>query len=204
MKTSGGTDGKRRYRMSERAAAARARTNQALEAAIDSFTEKPFEDVSLEEIAVRAQVSARTVIRRFGSKDALFVAAMKHAADEMMRQREAAPAGDVAAAVSNLIEHYEQWGMNRLRLLAQEERIPVVAEHVDGGRRYHRSWVERTFAHQLQGLDEPARSRRVAALVAVTDVYMWKLLRHDLGLSRDDSERTLVELIGTGKGKSDG
>ena len=29
-----------------------------------------------------------------------------------------------------------------------------------------------------------------------TDVYTWKLLRLDLGLSRVETERTLVEMIG--------
>jgi hypothetical protein len=32
-------------------------------------------------------------------------------------------------------------------------------------------------------------------LVAITDVYTWKLLRRDLGLSRAETERTLSELI---------
>jgi hypothetical protein len=32
-------------------------------------------------------------------------------------------------------------------------------------------------------------------LVAITDVYTWKLLRLDFGLSRAETERTLTELI---------
>nr|MDQ4041821.1 TetR/AcrR family transcriptional regulator [Actinomycetota bacterium] len=114
----------------------------------------------------------------------------------VMRQRDAAPVGDVAGAVANLVEHYERWGPNRLRMLAQEDRIAVVAETVAVGRRYHWSWVERTFAPLLDGLGGTARKRRTAGLVALTDVYTWKLLRRDLGLSRADTERTLVELIG--------
>jgi hypothetical protein len=114
----------------------------------------------------------------------------------MVRQREATPVGDVAGAVANVVEHYERWGRNRLRLLSQEDRIDLVAEHVRGGRAYHVTWVEQTFAPQLAGLRGPARKRRVAALVAATDVYTWKLLRLDLGLSRVETERTLVELIG--------
>jgi AcrR family transcriptional regulator len=136
------------------------------------------------------------VLRRFGSKDRLFVMAMDHAVDAMVRQREATPVGDVAGAVANVVEHYERWGRNRLRLLSQEDRIDLVAEHVRGGRAYHVTWVEQTFAPQLAGLRGPARKRRVAALVAATDVYTWKLLRLDLGLSRVETERTLVELIG--------
>ena len=182
--------------MRVRAEAARATASRVLDVALELFSEKPYEDVSLEEVAEAAGVTKRTVLRRFGSKERLFVAATELAGAEVMRQRDAAPVGDVAGAVANLVEHYERWGPNRLRMLAQEDRIAVVAENVAVGRRYHWSWVERTFAPLLDGLGGAARKRRTAGLVALTDVYTWKLLRRDLGLSRADTERTLVELIG--------
>lgn len=168
---------------------------------MELFTEKPYDDVSLEEVAERARVAKRTVLRRFGAKDGLFVAAMEHAANQMMRERDAAPSGDVAAAVANVVDHYERWGTNRLRLISQEDRIPVVADHVEGGRRYHRSWVERTFAQLIDGLPGASRKRRIATLTALTDVYTWKLLRRDLRLSRTETERTLVEAISMLKGE---
>jgi hypothetical protein len=62
--------------------------------------------------------------------------------------------------------------------------------------------VERTFAPLFEGVHGPARKRRVAALVALTDVYTWKLLRRDLGLSRSETERTLAELIQNLEGES--
>jgi hypothetical protein len=108
--------------------------------------------------------------------------------------------GDVAGAVTNVVASYEHWGANRLRLLAQEDRIPVVAQSVEAGRRYHRAWVERVFAPLVTGLRGSERKRVVAALVMVTDVYTWKLLRRDLGLSRRDTERTMVQLINTLQG----
>jgi AcrR family transcriptional regulator len=189
-------EGKRHYQMTARAEAAQSTADGILDVAIELFAEKAFDDVTLDEVAERSGVAKRTVLRRFTSKDRLFVTAMNHAVDEMVRQREAAPVGDVPGAVANVVEHYERWGTNRLRLLSQEDRIELVAEHVRGGRGYHRAWVEQVFAPQLAGLRGPARKRRVAALVATTDVYIWKLLRLDLGLSRVETERTLVEMIG--------
>ena len=191
----------RAYRMRARAQAAQATAERVLDSAVELFTENPFEAVSLEEIADRAGVAKRTVQRRFGSKEALFVTAMEHAADEMVRHRDAAPIDDIAAAVANLVDHYERWGTNRLRLLSQEDRIPVVAENVEGGRRYHRSWVERTFAPLFDGLTPAAKERRLVVLIALTDVYTWKLLRRDLRLSRSDIEQTLVETISKLKGE---
>jgi AcrR family transcriptional regulator len=193
---------KRPYRMAARADAAQATAARLLDAAVTRFTDTAYEDVSLEEIAQAAGVTKRTLLRRYGSKDALFVAAMDRAAHEMMRSRDAAPVGDVAGAVTNLVDHYERWGENRLRLLAQEDRSPVVAENVQGGRRYHWSWVEQKFAPLIGGLAGAARTRRIAALVAITDVYTWKLLRRDLGLSRADTEQLLVELLSKLEGAS--
>jgi AcrR family transcriptional regulator len=202
MKDGGLQAGKRPYRMTARADAARATAMRVLDEAVELFTDNAYEDVSLEEVAERAQVTKRTVLRRFGSKDELFVAAMDQAVEEMITHRDAAPVGDVAGAVANVVEHYERWGANRLRLLSEEDRIPIVAENVQGGRRYHWSWVERTFAPLIDGRKGAARKRRIAALVALTDVYTWKLLRRDLGLSRPDTERTLVELIEKLEGES--
>lgn len=187
--------GRRPYRMAARADNARATAGRVLEVAVELFTDRPYEDVSLDEVARRAEVTKRTVLRRFGSKESLFLEAMSRVGREEMRQRDRAPMGDVAGAVSNVVDHYERWGPNRLRLLSQEDRIPVVAEDVQAGRRYHWSWVERTFAPLVEGLGEVARRRRVAVIVALTDVYTWKLLRRDLGLSRADTERALVDSI---------
>jgi AcrR family transcriptional regulator len=195
MKARGAEARKRPYRMRARADAASATASRVHDVALELFTEQPYDEVSLEEIAKRAHVTKRTVLRRFGSKEELFLRAMERGGSGEMRRRDAVPVGDVAAAVANVVESYERWGPNRLRLLSQEDRIPVVAKDVKEGRRYHWSWVKRTFAPLIHGLGGAARKRRVAALVALTDVYTWKLLRRDLGLSRGDTERTIVELI---------
>ena len=182
--------------MTARAEAAQSTADDILDAAIGLFTDLAFDDVTLDAVAERAGVTKRTALRRFESKDRLFVAAMDRAREEMVRHRDEAPVGDVRGAVANVVGQYERWGTNRLRLLSQEDRIELVAEHVRGGRAYHWDWVEKTFAPQLAGLRGSARTRRLAALVVATDVYTWKLLRLDLALSRAETERTLVEIIG--------
>ena len=187
--------------MEARAEAARATGDRILDVALELFTGTPYDDVSLEEIAARAKVTKRTVLRRFGSKESLFLAANERSGREEMRRRNEAPIGDVAAGVSVVIDSYERFGANRLRVLAQEDRIPVVAHDVAIGRELHWSWVRRTFAPLIAPLTGAARNRRIAVLVALTDVYMWKLLRRDLGLTRADTERVLIELIGKLEGE---
>jgi AcrR family transcriptional regulator len=181
--------------MGARADAAEATLKRVLEVAVRLFTDHPYDDVSLELVATEAGVSKRTVLRRFGSKETLFGEAMTMARGEMIAHRQAAPVGDVPGAVANVVGQYERWGANRLRLLEQEDRIPLIAEWVQGGREWHWGWVEQVFSPQLSGLRGAERRRRIAALVVLTDVYTWRLLRLDLKLSRADTERTLVDLI---------
>jgi hypothetical protein len=90
-----------------------------------------------------------------------------------------------------LLDHYELMGDRVMRLLAEEERSPELREIVEGGRALHREWCARVFAPAL--MDAPPR--RLAQLVAVCDVYTWKLLRRDAGLSRRQTELALRELL---------
>src|SRR5215210_4947042 len=193
---------RRPYRMGARAEAAEATFKRVLDVAVRLFTDHPYDEVSLERVAAEAGVAKRTVLRRFGSKEALFGEAMNAARDEMIAHRQEAPVGDAAGAVANVVGQYEQWGTNRLRLLEQEDRIELIAEWVQGGREWHWDWVERVFAPQLKGLRGANRMRRHAALVVLTDVYTWRLLRLELGLSRADTERTIVDLINRSEGGS--
>jgi AcrR family transcriptional regulator len=201
MKIGSVVEARRPYRMTVRADAARATSNRVLDAALLLFADNQYEDVTLEEIAAQARVTKRTVIRRFGSKDQLFVAAMARAGEEMARQRDAAPLDDVAGAVRNVIDHYERWGNYRLRMISLENRSAAVRADVDFGRRFHRDWVERTFPSLLDGLRGPVRERRLSGLVVLTDVYTWKLLRVDLGHTRAETEQALVELIEALRGR---
>ena len=201
MNTDASSD-RRSYRMSARAEAVETTLRRVLDVAVRLFTDYPYDDVSLERVATEAGVTKRTVLRRFGSKETLFGEAMTVARDEMIAHRQEAPVGDVAGTVANVVSQYERWGMNRLRLLEQEDRIPLIAEWVQGGREWHWAWVERVFAPQLQGVRGGERKRRLAVLVVLTDVYTWRLMRLDLGLSRADTERALVDQINRLEGGS--
>jgi AcrR family transcriptional regulator len=181
--------------MQARPEAAAATAERILDAAVAVFWQRPVDDIPLEEVARRAGVSVQTVIRRFGGKDGLLAAAAERETERVRRQRDQAPVGDVAGAVRNLVDHYEQLGAGVLRLLAQEDRSPVLRALADQGRAYHAGWCERVFAPALEGLRGAERSRRLAQLVAVTDVLTWKLLRRDRHLSRRQTQLALIELL---------
>jgi AcrR family transcriptional regulator len=196
------TPQKRPYRQRARADAAAETGRRILEATIELHRERFFDQVSLEDIAERAGVTVRTVIRRFGNKERLIEAAAEEGTRQIMHQRYQASVGDVEDAVSNLVDHYEEWGDTALRLLAQEERVTAFRSITDAGRAFHQEWVERTFAPLLAKRPGEERRRLLAELIAVCDVYFWKLLRRDLGLSREQTELAIRETILALKGEA--
>jgi AcrR family transcriptional regulator len=181
--------------MSARARAAAATRERLLTVAWAEFSTRPYEEVLLTEIAERAKVTVQTLHLRFGSKEELFTAAYASWGLSVIAVREEAPVGDVVGAVVNLFDHYEAHGDAILRLLSQEERIPAVAEMTTAGRRYHRAWVEKTFAPLLGGLRGKTLRRRSAAIALATDVLAWKILRHDIGLTRTEAELAVIETV---------
>src|SRR5918997_1247374 len=193
---------KRPYQMRARAEAAAETGRRILEAFIELHTERFFDQVSFEDIAERAGVTVQTVIRRFGSKERLIEAATEMANRQVVHQRDQAPVGDIEGAVKNLVDHYEEWGDGVLRLLAQEERVPAFRSVTDAGRALHYQWVEHTFAPLLAERTGKARRRLLAELIVICDVYFWKLLRRDLGLSREQTDLAIRETILALKGET--
>jgi AcrR family transcriptional regulator len=186
---------RRPYRMQARAASAAATAERILDAAVEVYWEHDGDELSLDEVARRAEVTVQTVIRRFGSKQGLFTAAVDRETEKVRRERSEAPVGDVPGAVHMLVSSYETTGERMLVVLAEEHRIPSTAVILDRGRALHREWCARVFAPALTGLTDTDRKRRLAQLVAVCDVYTWKLLRRDAGLSRRQTELAMVELL---------
>ena len=166
-----------------------------MDAVIGLHMERYYDQITLDDVAKRAGVTVQTVLRRFGSKDGLIDAASEVGRERIVSQRSEAPVGDIAGAVENLVDHYEEWGESALRLLAQEDRVPAFRKTTDVGRDVHYEWVERTFEPLLAERSGEARERLRAELVAVCDVFFWKILRLDLGLSREQTELAIRETI---------
>ena len=181
--------------MAARAATAQVNGERILAAAAQLFGEQLYDQVSLDEVAALAGVTVRTVVRRFGSKLALFDTVAEERALSNRRAREQAPVGEVDQAVRILVDTYERWGDLVVHLLAQERRTAAIGNRVAAGRRYHRIWVKKTLSPLLGNMPPALTRRRLAELTAVTDVYVWKVLRRDLGLSRSGVEASVGELV---------
>lgn len=183
---------KRAYSMELRAAKAEATKARIRQAAVDLHVERLWDGFTLDAVARRAGTTVQTVLRVYGSKDALSVLALEASAN---RHRQDSPPGDIAAAVRALYDDYEAIGDRIIRYLAEELRHPVLAPQVEAGRQSHRNWVETVFAPQLRARTGPARQRLRHALIVATDVYAWKLLVRDLHLDRRAAESVVKEMI---------
>ena len=185
----------RPYQMRARADKTAENRERILDAAVALFWERPSTQISLEDVAAKSGVSVRSLIRYFGGREGLFVAAAAREQQRTRDERDEAPVGDITGLVAVLVTHYERIGDRVLALLSEEQRFADLRELADDGRALHRAWCMRVFAPWLTGLSGVTRDRRLAQFVTVCDVYTWRLLRRDSGLSRRQTEIALRELL---------
>lgn len=179
--------------MGARAAAVEATRTRILEAALGLWTHRWQDEVTLQDIADAADVSVQTIVNHFGGKDGLADAAADLVASRADDSRQA-PVGDVPAIVAVLFEDYEQHGDANVLWIAQIDRVPAAARAAAHARVQHRAWLEKVFADRLPA-EGPEREHALALHYAATDLYLWKLWRRDLGLSREAAERAMRDLL---------
>lgn len=184
----------RSYDMTARAAQAASSRLRILDAAIALSGELPLTGITLPVVAERAGVTVQTLLRKFGSRDGLLEAAAVHGRAIVLAERLIDP-DDVDASLDALLAHYERTSTGTLVLLGQERWEPLIADIVNAGKALHRSWVEDVFAHALAPLDQAARTEAIDLLVVATDLYAYKLLRIDRGLSLVETRERMRRLL---------
>jgi AcrR family transcriptional regulator len=185
----------RAYNMLARADAVEKRRRRVIEAAMDLFAQRPFDLVSLADVASASGIALATVVRHFETKEQLFADAVAAARQVLDPQTDTMPENDPAAWVQRGLEAYERFGDVIVRLIAQEDRVSAIREVTEHGRKQHAKGIKRAFSGVLGRLSGRRRKVRFAQLMAVTDVLLWKLLRRDLGLSRGETEQAMAEII---------
>jgi AcrR family transcriptional regulator len=172
----------------EKAAATRQRILDAARSLFDDATE-----ITLERVAAVAGTSVQTVLRAYGSKEELVVAAI--GSFRVEEPVPSPPIRSIGEAVRRLFDDYEAIGDRVIRILAAEHQIAAFAEIARSGRERHRTWVKAAFAAGLAKVPSRRREPVLVALLAATDVYLWKLLRRDFGLDRAASEAAVERLV---------
>jgi AcrR family transcriptional regulator len=185
----------RPYRQVARAQAQERTREALLDAAMEEFFGDRWQKTSLEKLSAKAGVTKQTLLRHFGSKDGLLLQAIVRSGSQIFEQRWSVPAGSIEGAVENLLDHYEDWGERALRLGSWQDGPALLAQISRMARQVHYDWVGYVFDPWLADLQEPARARLRAALIALCDVHAWQLLSRDLGLERAEVHATLMAAI---------
>ena len=172
----------RPYRQVARAASTE-NTRDRVVAAFDAAMRcQPMDDITLDQIALAAGTTRQTVISLFGGKEGLIEAFVEKFAQGVKRRRVMQANASPRLVAAALFEDYEEIGDFVIRMLAQEERHPVLSLWHNIGRATHRRWIVGSFEAALP--PEPnEREEIVTQLVIAGDVYTWKLLRRDMKLS---------------------
>lgn len=186
---------KRAYTQGARAESAQATRLRVLDAAADLLRERLRTDIRVADVAANAGVSEMTVLRLFGSKFTLLQSALDHTRAGIVAQRNEAEPGDVDGAIAAILEHYEQLGDLVINNLALESSDVSIRQVIRMGRKDHKAWVERQFGPQLDRLLGEERAMLVDALIVACDVYTWKRLRRDMGLSRRRVTETVTRIV---------
>ncbi len=177
MKVAERVVGTRPYRMRARAEAAERRVGRVLDAAVELWRERWYDEITLEDLSERSGVSPSTILRRFGSKEGILSAVI--AADPLgvVRGRDRIAAGDVEGAIHELVKHYEQVGDAVIRDLALEDRIPAIGRSVRRGRAIHRDFCARVFSPWLprRNLGCPAGWCPEATACACSPSRAWRV-----------------------------
>jgi AcrR family transcriptional regulator len=183
---------KRAYFSEVRTAKAAATRERIRQAAVEIHRERLWDDFTLEDVARRAETTVQTVLRIYGSKQALALLSVEAA---IGRGRASSRPGDIAAAVRVVFDDYAEIGDQVIGYLAAEPLQPALTPQIQVGRDSHRRWVETVFAPQLAARRGGARDRLLHGLIAATDVYTWKLLVRDHRLGRDRAEAVVKAMI---------
>jgi len=190
-------DAARPYVMKARAEAAAATKARILESTRALLVTHSFEQMTIDAIADGAKTTVRSVMRIFGSKEELFAQAL-HSLGEFGIT--SIVSKDIDALLTVAYDFYEKVGDTVIRWLGDESRLPAMHEHLEIGRKHLRSWVSKAFEERLNVFEGAARKEALDGLIVAFDVYTWKLLRRDFGLSRRAAQastrRMILGLIG--------
>lgn len=188
---------RRPYDLRVRAARAEQRRDGVIDVATDLFMRRPYEEVTLQKVAAAAGVALKTVVRQFGSKDALFLECVRRRAPQEEASRRV-DVGDVAGAARVLAARYEELADMTMRFLPLESRFESVSQLIEIGRASHLEWLARVFSPWLPERDRRERRKRLAQLFGATEIYVWWVWRNRLGMDRracEDAMRGALESL---------
>ena len=164
-----------------------------IQSTFDLWSRGGFDAITLQAVADRAEVSLKTVVRHFGTKEGLLTACMEVSVTREEGAREVA-AGDIAGVVAVLSQRYEAMADYVVRNAEMEFRYPVMGAWVARTRASHKDWLARAFAPWLPP-EGPVREQRLMALYWATEIRSWWAVRHAFGQDLATAQAVLLSLL---------
>jgi AcrR family transcriptional regulator len=144
------------------------RRRQLLERAAELFARHSFAELSMARIAGEAGISKALLYHYFPSKQELFVATLREAAEDVRRRTEPDPALPPAEALAGSLDAFLAWieenGLAYRKLIESAGSVPEVSALIDEVR-------DRTSARILDGLGAAADRRPTVR--AAARAWLW-------------------------------
>jgi AcrR family transcriptional regulator len=178
-----------------------ARREQLVALGIDIFSERPFDEVSIDDIAVAAGISKGLLYHYFPSKRDFYVAVIRSAADEMQALTEPDPALEPRERLAAALERYLEYVETHARGYATVLRAgigsdPAVADIVEEVRGAMVARLLDDLPAVPAGEDPPVALRvAVRGWVGFVEAASLDWLEHR-GLARGDLREMLIAALG--------
>lgn len=185
----------RSYSMTQRAKRAAETAEKIISSTFQLWKDNPLNEITLEKVAESSGVTIRTILRKFGSREGLIQACLEHDASEIIEERALAPAGELDGIMEALLSSYEKMGEAGIRTIYMENELKEARDIGEKGRKVHREWCARVFAPFLPDPVHQDYEIKLTAFITATEIYLWKLLRKDLGYDQDKTFRVFKMLV---------
>jgi hypothetical protein len=117
---------------------------------------------------------------------------MEDSADRFTHERMQVTPGDLPVILDALLEEYEHMGDALIRTLTVEYEFPSTQELLKNARAFHREWCTMAFEPYLPPPSSAKHETVLSAFIASTEFYLWKLLRRDLGKTREQCRQIFL------------
>lgn len=152
-------------------------------------------DITLEMVAKEAGVTTKTILRKFESKGGLTKESLSYLAAEIESERTLTKVGNVDQILKALLSNYEKMGEAAIRTINLESELEIARQIGAKGRDLHREWCIRMFAPYLPQKQSVNYEIQLTSLIVATEIYLWKLMRKDLKLSKGETFSIFKNLV---------
>lgn len=152
-------------------------------------------EITLDMVATEAGVTTKTILRKFESKEGLVSGSLVYMSKKIESERTSTKGDRVDDILKALLSNYEKMGDAAIRTINLESELEIARQIGAKGRALHRDWCARMFKKYLPNEESEDYEIQLISLIAATEIYLWKLMRKDLKLSKEQTFTIFKNLV---------